>query len=75
MLLDTDNTWLFPTLRCYPIRFSVYNIGQYMSIFSGFATRKQEERYNHYIVSLINLLQDKIVELMSFCRCSQDVIY
>ena len=46
-----------------------------MSIFAGFATRKQEERYNHYIVSLINLLQDKIVELMSFCRCSQDVIY
>jgi hypothetical protein len=41
-----------------------------MSIFSGFATRKQEERYNNYVVTLITLLQDKIVELMGFCRCS-----
>lgn len=46
-----------------------------MSIFSGFATRKQEERYDHYIVTLINLLQDKLIELMSFCRCPQNIIY
>lgn len=39
-----------------------------MSIFSGFATRKQEEKYNNCIVHALSLLQDKLIELMSLCK-------
>lgn len=44
-----------------PLQPSLIDIFNFMSIYSGFATRQQEETYDNYLLGLIEILQRRLL--------------